>query len=354
MVTKRQRGTSKPKSSPEKGVDRMELTGAIEMIMPGIAKSKLVEQFGLVLFNDTRIKSYNDEVAVSVPLKTGIVGGVQAEKLYQFLKKIDSARVEIETVGNEIKFVAGKVKAGLKVIEEVDIPDLGIDAMEKKNWKKLPENFVEAMGFCLFSASTDIGKGIFTCLYATGGSMVSCDNFRLTKFELSSEVEEELVVPRKSAVALVDYNPTQAGFSSANSWVHFQNEQKVVFSTRYISDETYPDIEGIINVDGETAEFTNDIKKTMELAEIFADGDASFQKVTVTLKKNKVVCRAEGDAGWVEESLKIKYDGSDVTPFDVTPAFLKQIIERTKTVTVGKTLAFEGEGFVHIITILAA
>lgn len=333
-------------------IDRKEFLKAIEMIRPGITSSQAVEQFSLILFSDNRMISYNNELAISVPFETDIEGGVAASEMYELLKKIKSSGVVLDNRGGEVVVSTEKTTAGFKVSDDVEIPDLGIDDMSADDWFPLPDNFMEAVGFCLFSAATDIGKGVFTCLNATGSKIESCDNFRLTRFELKDELAQPILLPRSAASILVNYAPVEAGYSSAESWVHFRSEDGITFSTRTMDGE-YPDLDNIIQMEGDEVEFSADTKDTLGRAEIFASGDDDqFKKVHMEIKKGAAICRAEGPQGWIEERMAISYKGKKAIKFDVTPSFLVQIIDKTKKVTIGDRLSFEGKGFIHVVTIL--
>lgn len=352
----RTRGDKKPeKTTPvlAKGeIDRGEFVKAIEMIRPGITNSQAVEQFSLILFSNNRMISYNNELAISVPFKTDIEGGVAANELYELLKKLKSTGVTLENTGGEVVVSTEKTRAGFKVSDDIEIPDLGVDEMKESAWFDLPENFMEAVGFCLFSAATDLGKGVFTCLNAIDGKVESCDNFRLTRFDLKADMPEPILLPRAAATILVNYAPIQAGYSSAESWVHFRSADDITFSTR-IMDGEYPNLDAIIETEGDEVEFAADTKDTLGRAEIFASGDDDkFKKVHMEISKGAAVCRAEGPNGWIEEKLAISYKGNQTIKFDVTPSFLVQIIDKTKKVTIGDRLCFEGKGFIHVVTIL--
>ena len=66
-------------------MDKNEFLKALDLIKPGLAKNSLVEESETVIFDNDRIYSYNDEIAISCPFKTGITGGIHSQELHKFL-----------------------------------------------------------------------------------------------------------------------------------------------------------------------------------------------------------------------------------------------------------------------------
>lgn len=327
---------------------RQELLKAINSIKPGLSENSIVQQADLVLFDTDRVMSYNDEIAVSMPFDSGIMGGIPANELLKLLQKMEKDEIKTTTKENQIIFQCGRTKAGFNV-KEVEAPELGID--DKIKWKNLPKDFIEAMMFCIFSAATDISKGILTCLKAEEKEMVTCDNFRLTQYKMASKVAPPLLIPYQSARALINHQPVK--FAISDNWLHFQGEDGSVLSCRTMEGD-YPDIDHLFEVEGITVPLPPELKKTLGRTEVLAEDNETGKSISLTLDKGKITCHGESVEGWVTETIKTDYDDKKVS-FKINPGMLSQILDKVNEAQIGDTkIRFDGDNFVHVIALTAA
>ena len=325
-----------------------ELLDAVNKVKPGIQEGSILPQSSLVSFNDDILMSWSDEIAVSVPFKSGLKGGLPAKELSELLQKLPEDEVEATQKEKEIIFTCGKMKAGLN-IQETEFPVLKIGKDDK--WKRLPKDFSEAMQFCLFSVAADISKGVMTCLNAEGNIMVSCDNFRLTTYQMSTKVTDQLLIPYNTIKPLIAHNPNK--FLSKDNWIHFKNSENAVFSCRTMDGE-YPDISHLLEVKGQKIEFPKKLKEVLARAEVLAEANLNLgSTVMLTLEKGKIICKAENIVGWITEEVKAGYKGAKIS-FSIDPNLLSQILDRIDTATIGEEkIRFDGGNFVHVIALVS-
>jgi len=321
------------------------LLEAMATIKPGIANDSLAEHSDLVLFKRNQLVSYNDEIAVSVPFKTNLTGGISAIELFKLLQRLEEKEIKIEQKKNQFLLTCGKTRAGFN-IQEVSFPNLITNG--DKTWKRLPKNFLDALSFCLFSASSDISRGILTCLKTEKNTMISCDNFRLTRYQLASRIAGTLLIPGDAVQALINHNPIK--YSQDNTWLHFQNKNEATFSCRTIPGE-FPDISNLFKVSGEEIKLPEELKQTLLRAEILS-GDTDVERtVDITLSKGKIICKAKNSIGWVTEAIKTKYNGQ-TTSFAIDPRLLLQILDHAYEAIINDNrIRFDGESFTHVIAL---
>lgn len=341
------------------GNTRSDLLKALNFIKPGIASGSIIEQSDMVLMDDDKIVSYNDEIAVSHPFPIGHRGGVYANELIKLLQKLPSEEIEINEVEEEevqkkqLVITCSNVEAGFFIASDVTIPELGIDSIE--HWYDLPEGFCDSVSFCLSSAATDMGKGILICVNVDGNTAFSCDNFRATKKTLSAPLPDGIVlnIPRTAIKDLPLYTPIS--FAQDENWLHFLNAEGTVFSTRTIAGE-YPAVAGLFeDVGGEKVPLPKELKYALSRAEVLASEDERSKSkiVGIEIINGEILCSSEGQSGWIMEKIPTKHKG-EVLKFFIDPGMLAQVLDSVQeATTTGKALIFEGEGFSHVVALIS-
>ena len=217
--------------------NREQLLKILKLVAPALASKEIIEQSTSFVFVADQVVAYNDEIAVSHPLKVGLSGAVKAEEFLKLLGKLKDEEVELDTTENELLVKGKRSRAGITLEATISLP---LDIIqEPSRWNSLPEGFLEALAFCHFSASKDMAKPVLTCLHVEGEMVESCDNFRLTRHRLGKRVREGFLLPASVAKILVGYAPKEYGLTGG--WVHFRNADAVVFSARIFEGE-YPSL----------------------------------------------------------------------------------------------------------------
>lgn len=351
---------SKSKSKETKAKDKFVMNrenflAAIKAISPGIASNSIVEQSDLVLFDDNRIVSYNDEVAISYPFNIGYRGGVYANELYKLLQKLPSNEIKLyETENEEVtQFViaSGTTTAGFYVVKDIMIPDLGIDEIE--TWYELPKMFLTGIDLCATTASSDVTRGALVCVDVNQNIILSCDNYRATKFVMNESLSDdiELKIPKQAIKGLVECEVTS--FAMTESWLHFQNEEGTIFSVRATSAE-YPNVIMLFDVDGEKLVLPGELKESLERAEILASEDQSKNKIVeINIADGKITCQSHGKTGWSKDVIDIQFKDT-LPPIQIDPKLLSYILDKTQEVTIGdKSFLFEAKGFSYVVSLIA-
>jgi len=334
---------------------KAELLNALEIVKPGLASRELIEQSTSFAFLGGRVVTYNDEISISHPV-AGIdfEGAIKAEELYQLLNKTKKDEIELVAEENEVRIVAGRTKAGITFQTEVKLPleELG----EIDNWKAVPENFAAALKFVQFTCSKDMaGQPVLACVHIQKkgkdkGVIESCDNVRLTRYQIGKvPIESSVLIPVGNVKELLKYPITE--MAEGNGWVHFRTKTETVFSCRVMSGDEYPNVDksGILTVEGTDVEFPTSIGEILDRAAIFVNKDyVTGDNVQVTLHANKLKIRGQSEAGWLEETAKMVYEGPEIT-FMVPPLFLKDILDQTNKCVIGaEKLKFQGENWEYV------
>jgi DNA polymerase III sliding clamp (beta) subunit (PCNA family) len=334
-------------------INKEELKKALEIVKPGLANKEMIEQSASFAFMRGRVITYNDEISISHSLSgLEITGAVSASELYSLLGRITKDDIEIIEGETEIVLKAAKAKAGLLLQKEIRLPleELG----ERGDWKKLPENFLEALQFCRFSCSKDMSRPILTCVSVNeAGRIESCDNVRLTQYRLNKKMPiSTFLIPATSVESLVRYNLKE--IATSKGWVHLRStDKKTIFSCR-IFEDNYPDLSGILASETPTTiPLPKTLAQVLDRASIFAKEQfESDSLITVTLGHKRMKVIAENDAGWFEEEINVKYSAEDPIEFRVNPSFLKESLDKGEGCEIGKDkIRFKGPNWEHIIAL---
>lgn len=339
--------------------NRKDLLKVLQLVKPGLAAKEIIEQSTSFIFTKGQVIAYNDEISVSHPIKDlALEGAVQAKELFALLNKLTDETIELESTDTELIIKGKKSKAGIKLEIKTNIEDTLKALGTPKKWHPVPATFLEAIDFCLFSVGRDMTKAMLTCVYCGGSDIISSDGFRITIYKLGKGKMEPVNLPGIAAASLKNYNPTE--YSETAGWIHFRTKDEVVFSCRTMAG-TYPvdKIKGFAEkIEGEKAKLPEGLAEALERAGIFSAGQdikaSTDDRIKITLDDGTLTVRGEGQAGWFEESNRVRYKG-ELLEFEVSPAHLLAILAHTDEVIIGENmLRFESGNFIHLVRTLAA
>ena len=325
-------------------VVRAELIEALRLVQPGVAAKGDVDQATSFIFLKNKVCTYNDEVAVSHPLKIGFTGAVPAKEFYQLISKINAEEIELSIMEGELSIKGSRAKAGLRIEAEVTLPleEMGMS----EEWVEIPANFCDAVSFCLFSVSKDANSPVLTCLNVTNKFVESSDNYRVTRYPLekSKAFKEGVLIPAFAAKEIIKYKPVE--FATTEGWIHFKNENNVVYSCRTMEEE-FPDLGQYLEIKGSELVFPNNLGDMLDRASVLCEDERAI----ITIDEGVLTLQSENKMGWFEEKVRIKYTGETID-FGIQPAFLKSILSITNKAIIGKMMKFEGDSFIHVVSLL--
>lgn len=327
------------------------LTKALEQVKPGLASKEQIEQSTHFAFKNGKVITYNDEISISHEVEgLDIEGAVEADKLYGLLNKISKEEIELWTEKNEVKVKAGKTKAGITLQKEIKLPIN--ETPEHEEWEELPENFIQAVQFALFSCSKDMAKPVLTCVHVDGenGVVESSDGYRLTRYNLSEKMSiGKALIPHSSARELTKYNITHV--AKNEGWVHFATDSGTVFSLRVLNGE-YPDIEQFFEINGTKINLPKGMTEILQRAGVFSKRKFFLDEhVEVELQERKMNVKAQSDSGWINETANVSYKGEPVT-FVTNPTFLADVCKETRQCELGEaSMKFATDDWEHVIAL---
>ncbi len=332
-------------------VNREKLLTALRNVQPGLASKDIIDQADCFVFHAGCVWTFNDRIAVCAQTQLDIEGAIVAEELFKLLTKLSQDEIEVLGAAEELILRAGRTKAGIRLQEELVLPldEIKRETDEGTKWSKLPKNFAEAVGTCIFSAGKDATRPLLTCLSVEKDRIVSCDNERLTTHQLDGKIKKPFLLPADAAKDLGAYQVTH--YVLTESWVHLRGEA-VCFSAR-IMEGDYPSVDFLLEAEGPEVELPEELPEILDRCGIFAKGEFIQDTfVSVRVSEGRVQISGEGPQGWIKESADCSYEG-DAFEFAIHPEFLAQMISHVDSVIVGEAvMKMEVGDFVHAVSLL--
>jgi len=334
---------------------KAELQNVLQKVKPGLAKRDVIEQFTHFIFTGTSVITYNDEICISHPLVTEFQCSAKSDEFFKAVNSIDSDEIDIDLDDEgKINITSNKAKGYLLTTPEEDDAEHLIKALNLEaigdNWKKLPADFVRGASLSMFSASSDLTKGIYTCVSADGNLLTSADGIRISIYEMEDAVDPFLI-PALNVSELVKFDIKY--YFISESWAHFKTEDGVVFSSR-IMEGDYPSMEEFFNIEGEELELPTKLKGVIDSITFMVDGKTELDKfIDVFIYPDKIECKAQKkNIGQFEKEIDFE-SNVEKLHLVINPNFLMQVLEKATTVVIGETsVLFITDSFNHIISLV--
>lgn len=329
--------------------EKTKMLDVLNRVRSGVSNNPELIQSDMFVFQNGRVMSFNDEIAVIADLDVEIEGAVDAKTIFAFLSKLPDEEVDVSMVDGELSFESKNIHAGVRVEKEIKLP---IDEIPTpKKWETLPDGFAKAVRFCLFSVSRDTSFPELMCVHCKDSFVESCDNYRATRYTLSegkkTAFASEMLIPQGAAKSVVEIQPTH--YAVTDGWIHFKNESGTRLSVRTYAGD-YQKLDKLFSVKGESIKFPDGLETTLNRAQDFSrEEDVMGALVDVTVQKNKMVVDSENDVGWFSERIAgVKYSGPKVQ-FTISAPFLAELLALLDEATVGgESLVLRGEHFAHV------
>lgn len=298
-------------------LNRKNMLNILKKVIPGVETgNSILEGADTFLFTDEGIYSYNDSIAVFTPEPTGLTGAVKSKDFYTLLQKLKEDIIKVVPKKDLIILKCGNTTAKIKMVNSSIleyVANLQIDLLE---WKKLDDDFVNALSLCKLNISNSPFRGI----YVEKDLMFATDEIRIAshilggkydKFWLDDSIVNELLkipTPFKK-------------ISVVKGWVHFQSEDRSVFSCKTNDAALYP-IDELLRRKIDIAKQKGDpsgklpvaFKESVDRVSVLAEDLSGFSVINLTFTAQDLIVSSQKQTGSIkeridwEEELNIKED----------------------------------------------
>jgi len=313
-------------------ISKENLSNIIQKVMPAVEKKGIVEEMSHLAFDGAYVLTYNDKIAISYPLPEDfqLQCSVVATDFLSAVKAIRTKDVELEQLEDGLVVRGGKTVTLLPFFDEKKIAELhdslDIPSIEDK-FIDLPENFIDAIRTCKFSASDNVDhpKGMYAvamlgdCVFATNG-------YQATLYPVVGVGTGFIKKPFVDAI--VNFAPVAAVFTK--SWLFFMNNDNAILSCRslLLADKFPKDLEKVFFDFEKGFKFKEVIDDELTSLETFGEGDDKSDKtIIVTISKGKAILTGKSVRGEMTVECEIEgYEGEEVQ-FSINPNYLKECIK---------------------------
>lgn len=350
-------------------VNRLEFLDKLKKTMAGV-ENGVVSMTGAdtFIFHNGKIYTYNDVISVMIPFEEikGVEGAIKAKELYKTISKFKCDEIEIESDDKTINIKGGKSKVEM-VFQNFDF-DSRLKGVEPKGeWLEIDTSkFNEALTLCKMNKNSTPFAGVLffddKCL-STDGKEVNFYDFKsdinFTKFWISDDSVSELIkINNIKAYVVEDY------------WVHFKNEDGVVFSTKTLLAENYPKdrvLALVDNLEENTlvcdGDFPSELFSAIDRAVEFGYEEEGRNLVKLTFNDGSVGVFSETVSGKFEEVVDCEYNNLKDIVLYVDSDMMKTVSKKSLKLKVfnrvlgDKTMniiVFYSDSSKHILTTFTA
>jgi hypothetical protein len=300
-------------------IKKTEALSAVKKVMPGVENgSTIIEGADAIVFTGESIHSYNDTISVSVPFDSGEVKGVfKGMDLFRLLQKLPEEDIQFEPAKSGMAMKSGNAEVTINSVEsdlQEYLEGLGIS---KLKWKSVPEDFWEGIRLCKISCSTSSTRGIFI----TNKLMMSTDGIRLNYYDLN-ESFDTCWVDDPAWTELLRLPGEITEYSVTESWIHFRNEEGVVFSAKRKEDEYYPTkkmlaLRETVKVEENDIQcaLPKDLDKVIDRVAVFSEDVNNFSAISITVSSKEMVLESHRVSGKIRERVPFSKQLKIESPF---------------------------------------
>ncbi len=330
-------------------VKRKELLQKLESVANGLSPRDILEQSSCFIFKGGEVITYNDEVACRVKVDLKITGAITASKLIELLRRLVEEDLDVEQEDGELVLIGKKRQAGIKMDKEIL---LAVDKIEKpKEWKRLAEDFTDAVKVVVQCAGHDESMFTSTCVHLHPKFLEASDNYKMARYKLKTGFNDRALVRGSAIQAITQLGMTE--FNESETWLHFRNPSGLIVSCKRYSDvDEFPDLTPWINSKGHPSVLPKGLPEALSRANIFTSENTDEQNhVSIELKPGKVRIRGEGASGWYSETKKLTYNGKPMKFFIAPKLFMDLLRQHNECEISPETIKIDNGKFVYVASL---
>lgn len=346
-------------------MNKTEFIDALQRIAPALCSKGPVPVLSCFCFDEETATTYDNIVALQIPLKSSIVGGIQGQTLLNFLRASNGKTLKFSHVENQVKFTVGRAQLKMEMLPPDDFVFV---FPERKDIIELPINkdFVDVLSKNLISMGEDLAQpwrmGITLLFTENSLILFSSDNITAAQSIISLECPKELVgfslvlSPRFcSLLTKLSSNDEPELFILAKEWIEIDFKSGLRLFSRTIQDvrvDKYVSLFERIESKERTVSFPEDFQNCLARALVVLDQPQN-QLSTMSLDKGKLMLFSKSLIGDIQDELD--YEGEHLkTTVKCSPALLKRALKFTDKFCVIPDIGIimEGDSFLYLVAVV--
>lgn len=304
----------------------------LSLLQPGLISGSVYEQASHFIFDGKQVWTYNDLMCVIYPLETDFSFSIEAKEFFSLCSRLSKTSfISISLIlenGNlliKAKKKDKEFKGSIKVqpnIEEITSYFNQL-SLKQEEWNILPKNFVEGVDLCLLSLSDDITDRRFSSIHVHKNYLLSSDDIRITKVDLSSPIKEPFVMPGFNLSHFSKFIFDE--YLINLPWVYFKSKNGIILCVRLVKQELL--VPGtIFDFEKEEIPIPKNFKEIIELCTVSSDEKEAI--ISFCFANNTLTCEGSTDTKHftMKQEQDTKPQGENQT-FTGNSLFLKQLFD---------------------------
>lgn len=341
-------------------IARDELLKILEISKMAVAGSDHLEQLGHFIFGGENLITFNNRLLIYYPFQTDFQCSVDSDLFFKQLQKYTTEEIEIELKKNRLHIngTLEKAKLAIQLEQDKEIFNI-IDSIREEQlnveYVDVPEDFVQGIDLCSYSASKNAADGTLCCICISGTTIMSCDNYRATQYTLDAPMSDrDLLLDARIANEIKRFKMIKFGIGE--NWLHFKNEIGVVLSARQIFGD-YMDISDAFELQGKKMKLPTETPAVLDfVSPVIANEQQPERKANIDIKNGYLTASVVRKRATVEKSVPLNEMFKDLDmSFIINVDFLKSIIDISKVMVYdldsGRAM-FQSAKFKHCIRMM--
>jgi len=321
-------------------VDREQLLTTLESVVPGLAHKETLEQSDCFVFQDGMVRTFNEEIACSMPIKLeDVEGAVVAKSLLDALRQLEDESLTVYVDGPQLVF---KGKRGTAIKQKLQAKILlPLKAIEiPTQWQEITPEYCDALLMVHECAKNkDEERPHATCVHIAKGRIEATDNeTQLMRYKVKTGIKESSLIKKISAKHIAEMGARE--FSETERWLHYRNDAGLVISCcRYNWGFPSEQLDKTLEVEGTPLALPKAIIEAVKIAEVYSREQKDSNFVVLSLSPGKVKLEGIGVTGEYSKPMLCDYSGENLS-FMIPPKLLMQIVDKYDTVNVTPNILF--------------
>jgi hypothetical protein len=307
-------------------LQRIEFLTAMKQAMPGVESGNTILQGAdTFIFHDGFIHTYNDTISVSVhfPItnKAGenISAAIKAKDFYDLISRYEGDTISIIPKSDIWIVKSENARAELTLLENNLIERIQGITNGKFKWATIPERFFEGLAICNFKSQSQLSG-----VYCSDKNIISTDNLKVNYYTLDDDIITSFWINNDAVTELLKLNNVKKYYVS-DSWVHFQTEDKTIFSCKRLAQDNYPYTKVIDFIESHkkekgdvSNELPNKLIDAVNRAAALSQNIESFDTVKLTFTKDNIEVFSQRPSGKYTENVPWeKPFKKDISPISI-------------------------------------
>jgi hypothetical protein len=326
-------------------LDRKSFLQKLLCVQPGLGKT--IQQSDCIVFKKGRLYTLSQEIACSLSsdLPVTMEAAVPAEKFLKLLERFSEEEIDVSLEESVFHVKAKRKNSKLPTEQDIVLPVDEVDRPGKKLWKKLHEDFSEAVELVSKCCKKE-GDFANECIHVHPEFLESSDNVKMIRYPLKTFVKKSVLVRGRSLKAMTQLGMTMG--QETDNWLHFWTPMGLRLSVKKFDLEHYPDLSQFLNLRGKKINFPQGLETGIMTAEVFKNEQ---DNISVKLSENLLTIVGESSHGEYREERDVEYDGKSFSFFCSPKLFAELVSEHTVLEVTECSLRVDAGKFVFVTSV---